>query len=85
MTNTPRRNTPVPSRIADKTADWPLFWFARLEAALDRGDTPTATQALRRLEHLGIEVRYLLPRCPRASSRPRNVESLLEGEVDGAH
>jgi hypothetical protein len=48
----------------ERTRDWPLWHFARLEAALDRGDRRSADQALRDLERLGIEVRFRLPRLP---------------------
>jgi hypothetical protein len=45
----------------DGIADWPLWWFAQLEAALERRDNRAAAAALRKLEALGIEVRFLLP------------------------
>jgi hypothetical protein len=48
---------PTPDRIAD----WPLWWFAQLEAALERGDDRAAAAAVRKLEQLGIEVRFTLP------------------------
>ena len=47
----------------DKTRfpDWRLWWFARLESALERGDCRAARKAIRQLERLGIEVRFTLP------------------------
>jgi hypothetical protein len=45
----------------DRVADWPLWWFAQLEAALERGDDRAALAAVRKLERLGIEVRFRLP------------------------
>ncbi len=44
-----------------KISDWPLWWFSRLESALQRGDQRTASVALRNLDRLGIEVRFKLP------------------------
>jgi hypothetical protein len=45
--------TPERDRI-----DWPLWWFARLEAAIERGDYPAAARAQRELERLGVTVHY---------------------------
>jgi hypothetical protein len=42
--------------------DWPLWWFARLEAALERGDFQTAAQAQQELVRLGVRVHYSFPR-----------------------
>jgi hypothetical protein len=39
--------------------DWPLWWFARL--ALKRGETTAASEALRNLERLEVEIRFTLP------------------------
>jgi hypothetical protein len=47
-----------PTRTQTKIDDWPLLWFARLEAAIGRGDYQTAAQAQRELERLGVTVRY---------------------------
>jgi hypothetical protein len=44
-----------------RIADWRLWWFARLDAALERGDHRAAREAIRHLERLGIEVRFTLP------------------------
>jgi hypothetical protein len=40
---------------------WPLYWFARLEAALEGGDLAQAADAQRRLEELGLRVELLAP------------------------
>jgi hypothetical protein len=45
----------------ESTRDWPLWWFARLEAAIERGDRRAAAESLRQLDRLGIEVRFTLP------------------------
>ena len=46
---------------SERIRDWPLWWFARLEAALESGDRQAAAEAIRRLDELGIEVRFRLP------------------------
>jgi hypothetical protein len=46
---------------SDKIANWRLWWFAQLEAALDRGDDRAVTAAVRKLQKLGIEIRFTLP------------------------
>lgn len=48
--------------LHSEVRDWPLWWFAGLEAALNRGDYASAARALRQLEHLGVSVRYRIPR-----------------------
>jgi hypothetical protein len=40
------------------TRDWPLWWFARLETAIERGDYQAAAHAQRELERLGVTVKY---------------------------
>lgn len=60
-----------------KTIDWPLWWFARLEMAVERGDHAAAAAAQCELERLGVEVRYGLPRklgtkTPRLPEGPRH-------------
>jgi hypothetical protein len=42
-------------------ADRRLLWYARLETAIERGDNHTAKEAIKNLERLGVEVRFLLP------------------------
>jgi hypothetical protein len=51
----------VIATASKQTSDWPLWWFAQLEAALKRGDRGAAAAAIRRLEQLGYEVRFTLP------------------------
>jgi hypothetical protein len=55
--------------IPDKVANWPLWWFAQLEAALERRDKQAAVAAVRKLEQLGIEVRFTLPPWLQEASR----------------
>lgn len=43
------------------TVDWPLWWFARLEGAVERGDHAAAAEAQRELERLGVRVLYGRP------------------------
>jgi hypothetical protein len=40
---------------------WPLYWFARLEAALEVGDLEQAAEAQVHLQRLGIRVEPLAP------------------------
>jgi hypothetical protein len=40
---------------------WPLYWFARLEAALEAGDLAEAAEAQRELEALGLRVDVAAP------------------------
>jgi hypothetical protein len=40
---------------------WPLYWFSRLEDAVERGDHAAAAEAQRVLKRLGVRVRYGLP------------------------
>jgi hypothetical protein len=56
----------MPHPTHDRVAGWPLWWFAQLESALERGDDRAAAAAVRKLERLGIEVRFrFLPRLAR--------------------
>ena len=41
--------------------DWPLFWFARFEAALEIGDLEEAATAQRELGRLGVRVEPVAP------------------------
>jgi hypothetical protein len=38
--------------------EWPLYWFAKLEKAVDEGDHQGAARAQRQLARLGVLVRY---------------------------
>ena len=44
--------------------DWPLYWFAKLEKAVEAGDHQAAAEAQRHLARLGVRVNYGWP-CPR--------------------
>src|SRR4051794_24329359 len=62
-----RRRLPMPSHPTDRNvrvADWPLYWFARLEKAVEQGDHAMAAAAQRRLATLGVRVRYGRPERP---------------------
>ena len=48
---------PVPPVI-----DWPLYWFAKLEKAVEAGDHQNAAEAQRELARLGVRVNYGQPR-----------------------
>jgi hypothetical protein len=48
----------VSPQTETQVADWPLWWFARLESAIERGDYPAAARAQRALERLGVTVQY---------------------------
>jgi hypothetical protein len=49
---------PVPADLPIRVRDWPLWWFARLEAAVECGDHQTAARAQRELERLGVKVQF---------------------------
>jgi hypothetical protein len=54
---------PNPQPTADPpVTDWPLYWFARLEKAVEQGDHQTAAEAQQRLACLGVRVSYGQPR-----------------------
>ena len=41
--------------------DWPLYWFAKLEQAVEKGDHVAGAEAKRELARLGVRVAYGLP------------------------
>jgi hypothetical protein len=41
--------------------DWPLYWFARLEKAVEAGNHQAAAEAQRQLARLGVRVSYGRP------------------------
>jgi hypothetical protein len=45
--------------------DWPLYWFARLEKAVEQGDHQGAAEAQRELARLGVRVAYGRPHADR--------------------
>jgi hypothetical protein len=49
-------------------ANWPLYWFAKLEKAVERGDHQRAAEAQRRLARLGVRVSYGRPRTQRSGA-----------------
>jgi hypothetical protein len=59
--------------VPEPVRNWPLWWFARLEAAVQRGDYRTAARAQRQLERLGVTVQYRVQRRmgPRGGSHKR--------------
>jgi hypothetical protein len=57
------RPTTAPTPI-----DWPLYWFARLEKAIEENNLQAATEAQQELARLGIDVRYRHPK-PKAVGR----------------
>ncbi len=44
-------------------ADWPLYWFAELERAIERDDLQAAADAQRQLARLGVQVSIDLGRA----------------------
>ncbi len=62
------------SHVMTPVAEWPLWWFARLEASIERGDYHSAAEALRELERLGVTVKYR-GRQPQTSSTGQEVRS----------
>lgn len=46
-------STPLPP-----PANWPVYWFARLEVAVEQGDHRAAAVAQRELARLGVQVQY---------------------------
>lgn len=54
----------------EPVGDWPLWWFARLEAAVVRGDHQAAARAHRELERLGVTVLYRSRRPVRPEEAP---------------
>jgi len=41
--------------------DWPLYWFAKLEKAVEGGDHQAAAEAQLELARLGVRVHYGMP------------------------
>lgn len=38
--------------------DWPLYWFARLEKAVEKGEHQVAAEAQKQLARLGVRVQF---------------------------
>lgn len=43
------------------STDYPIYWFARLEKAVEDGDFEAAASAQRHLKRLGVHIRYVHP------------------------
>ena len=55
---------PSPSAAPSPVPDyrrWPLYWFSRLENAIEVSDLEAAAEAQRELERLGLRVELLAP------------------------
>jgi hypothetical protein len=50
--------------------DQPIYWFALLDRAVERGDHAAAAEAQRELERLGVRVAYGLPRTSPSRTPP---------------
>jgi hypothetical protein len=50
-------------------ADWPLYWFAILEKAVEQGDHVSAARAHRELGRLGVRVAYGRPPANESEAR----------------
>ena len=48
--------------------NWPLFWFAKLEKAVEEGDHQAAAEAQRELARLGVRVAYGRPGAGKESA-----------------
>jgi hypothetical protein len=46
--------------------DWPIYWFAKLEKAVEQGDHEAAAEAQRELARLGVRVAYGRPKATRS-------------------
>ena len=51
--------------------DWPLYWFARLEKAVEQGDHQAAAEAQRELARLGVRVAYGRPNAAKRQEAGR--------------
>jgi hypothetical protein len=49
--------------------DVPIYWFAKLDRAVEDGDFGAAAEAQRHLERLGVHVRYKQSRPPPPSPK----------------
>jgi hypothetical protein len=53
---------PARTTAPDDYTDEPIYWFAILDQAIERGDHQAAADAQRELGRLGVVVRYGRPR-----------------------
>jgi hypothetical protein len=49
---------PSPPTTDPPATEWPLYWFALLEKAVEQGDHQAAAEAQRQLARLGVRVSY---------------------------
>jgi hypothetical protein len=54
----------TPTETLPSVADWPLYWFATLERAIERGELQAAAEAQQQLARLGVRVAFDLHRAP---------------------
>ena len=52
---------PIVIPPAPPVDDWPLYWFAKLEKAVEAGDHQAAAEAQRELARLGVRLNYGRP------------------------
>ena len=55
----------MPKQTSPPPLDWPVYWFAKLERAIEAGDYSAAATAQEVLERLGVTIRN-------RPHRPRN-------------
>jgi hypothetical protein len=46
------------ARPQPQPTDWPLYWFAALDRAVEAGDWQAAADAQQELERLGVSLHY---------------------------
>jgi hypothetical protein len=59
---------------SEQALDWPTYWFAALERAVEASDFQAAAEAQKQLERLGVKVQFV--------SRPRKgkADAVLLGD-----
>jgi hypothetical protein len=60
-----------PAVVEDDYTQEPIYWFALLDKAVERGDHEAAAEAQRQLDRLGVRVRYGRPRKGVAHVAPK--------------
>lgn len=63
----------MPTAAERAVAEVPIFWFAKLERAIEASDFAAAAEAQRQLERLGVVVRYIRP-APAPLAQPKLYE-----------
>jgi hypothetical protein len=52
----------MPNPATDRQpTDWPVYWFVKLDEAVETGDFQAAAEAQRELARLGVRVSYRRP------------------------